>query len=167
MSSYTIWLHGLPSSGKTTLANALFSEINAVLLDGDDLRKHLQLEGFSNKERNRIAQIYCGICNLINNSNIDCILCTNSITEENRNIFRDNINNLIDVYVSCPIEECIKRDTKGLYKKAIDGLINNMPGIDMKFEEPHRYDIILFNDKMPIDIGVKEILICIKAKYCI
>jgi len=109
-----IWMYGLPSCGKTTIARELINKLDSyILLDGDDIRDLFDNDlGYSESDRNKQSLRLVKLCNLINRYGVDVILCTNSISENNRNIFRKGINNIIEVYVSCKLEKCIKRDVK-------------------------------------------------------
>ena len=76
MKAKTVWLYGLPSCGKTTLASELSAWDNFLLLDGDDVREVLDTGlGYSEQERNELAIRYAKLCELVNKQNIDCILC--------------------------------------------------------------------------------------------
>ena len=166
--SRTIWLHGRPSSGKTTIAKSLSELIDYKLLDGDDLREKIGGGlGYTREDRNKQAQRIIDYRNSLDVYLDNIILTTNSHFENNRNLFRTQISNLIEVYVNCPLEVCIERDVKGLYHGAQEGTIKNMPGIDELFEEPSKYDITINTSKMNVYDCVMEILnVCLK-KYLI
>jgi len=150
--NFVIWLYGLSSAGKTTLAKEFLKRNKKfILLDGDDIRDIFDNDlGFTNDERDKQAIRLIKLCNVILKSNINIILCTNSPTEKNRNIFRKNIENLYEVYINCNIKECIRRDVKGLYKKNLNGKIKNIPGLDLEFETPEFQDLTINTDKLSI-----------------
>ena len=78
--------------------------------------------------------------------------------KEARDFVRKICNNFIEVYVNTPLEECERRDTKGAYKKARQGLIKNFTGIDDPYETPENPEIVINTQDIPLDEGVKEIL---------
>jgi len=139
MKGFTVWFTGLPSSGKSTLARLLEKVLNDMdfhveVLDGDEIRLRLSKGlGFSKEDRDenirRISYV--------------AITCAISPYREIRNEARKEIGRFIEVYVKCPLEECIKRDLKGLYKKALDGEIKNFTGISDPYEEPLNPEVIV------------------------
>lgn len=160
-----IWFIGMSGSGKSTLASGLetklFSEgINTYILDGDNIRsglnKDLDFTDVSRKENiRRIAEV--------SNLFVDAgtVVLTAFITpfREEREKVRALIgnDNYVEVYVNCPLEECEKRDVKGLYKKARAGEIKNFTGIDSPFEAPDHPDVEVLSHLMTIEEGVEKI----------
>jgi len=156
-----IWLTGLPSAGKTTIAKELNKYINGIVLDGDDIRDSYISKGlgFSKKDRDlnlyRVAEI-AKIC--VKNTNVICSFVSpyNSTRKEIKNIIGED--NFIEVFVDCSVEECIKRDVKGLYLRALDGLIDNFTGISDPYETPANPDLILDTFNKTIEECVTDIL---------
>lgn len=149
----TIWFTGLSGSGKSTIANELEKELvskgyHTMLLDGDNIRLGINNDlGFSNKDRKENLRRVAHISKLLNDAGIICI--TSFITPLNSN--REDVKSIIGdsfvlVYINTDIEECEKRDKKGLYKKAKKGLIKDFTGVNSLFEEPNQPDIVLYND---------------------
>jgi len=140
--STTIWLTGLPCSGKTTIADSLCLAWNeeglkAVTLDGDDLRSKLNEDlGFSPEDREENLRRVAHVAQLFNDKGLDVIASFVSPTEKLRKMLKQHIKNLKVVCVNCSVEECIRRDVKGMYKKALDGEIPNFTGIQAPFEPP-------------------------------
>ncbi len=147
----SIWMTGLSGAGKTTLGLALEKELFhrgffIQLLDGDDVRLGLNqdltysAEGRTENIR-RIAEVNA----LFNNSGIITINCFISPTNAIRQMARSIIgpDNFIEVFVKASLALCEKRDAKGLYQKARQGLIKEFTGIDSPFEEPEYPDLIL------------------------
>jgi adenylylsulfate kinase-like enzyme len=136
-----IWLYGMPSSGKTTLAKALKYRLpDFLLLDGDNLREKIGNElGYDEKSRNEQAR---RIIKYIKENNIEnAILTTNSVSKKNRDIFRNNLEDLFQIYLECDIKTCRERDKKNLYKLFKEGKIENMPGEDLEFETPEDFHV--------------------------
>lgn len=144
---FCLWFTGLPSSGKTTLAKAvkdklLESSINIIHLDGDTLRKGLNSDlGFSKKDRKENNRRVIYLSKLIVENKIPVVVSFISPYESIRVKAKEIIPNIIQVFIDCPIEECIKRDVKGLYRKAKMGEIKGMTGIDDPFETPGTSDV--------------------------
>jgi adenylylsulfate kinase len=120
----TIWLFGLPCSGKTTIAKQLIKGVKSIHLDGDIVRATLCSDlGFSPEDRminiRRIAQV----CQILNEQGITCTCSFVTPLESHREALRGIIDNLQLVYVNCPLDDCIERDVKGMYKKAKTGEI--------------------------------------------
>jgi len=142
MKGFTVWFTGLPSSGKTTLARMLEKELkergfSVEVLDGDEVRERLSKGlGFSKEDRDENIWRIAYVARLITNSGGVAITCAISPYRDLREKARMEIGRFIEVYVRCPVEECIRRDVKGLYKKALSGEIKNFTGISDPYEEP-------------------------------
>ena len=163
MKGKTIWLTGLPCSGKTTLANALKEKIHAEHLDGDEMRKIISRDlGFSKEDREKHLERIAYIASLLNRNGVDVIASFVSPYEKTRNkikeIIESNGGKFILVYLKCSLDTCIKRDVKGMYKKALNGEIKNFTGIDDPYEEPENPDIVVDTEKESVDDGVNKIL---------
>ena len=125
--SPVIWLTGMPGSGKTTIAKALYPKLKelglkAEILDGDIVRKELSPElGFTRQDREMHARRVVYLCKLLSRHGIISIVCLISPYREFRRYARSEINinnNFYEVYVKCSLETCIKRDPKGLIQKS-------------------------------------------------
>jgi adenylylsulfate kinase len=135
--SPVVWLTGLPGSGKTTIAKALSPKLKesgfkTEILDGDTVRKELSPElGFTKQDREVHARRVVYLSKLLSRNGVISIVCLISPYREFRRYARSEINinsnnnnnNFYEVYVNCSVETCIKRDPKGLYKKAFAGEI--------------------------------------------
>ncbi len=147
----TIWLTGLSGSGKSTLANELEKRLvtlgkHTMLLDGDNVRMGLNKNlGF--KEADRIENIrrIAEVAKLMNEAGLIVLTSFISPYERDRKSAREIIGeeHFIEVYVSTPVEECEKRDVKGLYEKARKGEIPNFTGISSPYEAPISPDITI------------------------
>lgn len=145
----TIWFTGLPSSGKSTLAVLLEKEIrsmgrNVEVLDGDVVRTNLSKGlGFSKEDRDTNIKRIGFVCHLLSRNATFAISAAISPYKEVRGDVRDMIGDFVEVFVDCPLEECIKRDVKGLYKKAIAGEISGFTGISDPYEAPENPEVIV------------------------
>ncbi|TAH24949.1 MAG: adenylyl-sulfate kinase [Cytophagales bacterium] len=139
-----LWMVGLSGSGKSTLAKAVEQALHeegciTQLLDGDNLRTGINNNlGFSEADRIENIRRSAETAKLFLNCGIITICSFISPTEQIRNLAKQIIGeeDFYEVYIECPIEECEKRDVKGLYKKARAGEIQNFTGIDAPFEPP-------------------------------
>ena len=142
--SKAIWFTGLPSAGKTTLANALHSylaakSISSVTIDGDEFRKSLSSDlGFSLADRSENVRRAAEMARIVINSGVVAICSfvspTIAIREQAKSII--GANDFIEVHVCTPLSVCMQRDSKGLYHKAKTGAIDNLTGVSSPFEIP-------------------------------
>jgi len=158
----TLWLTGLPCAGKTTLAKRLKEELdnrgyNTTHLDGDDVRGALNADlGFSEDDRKENLRRIAHVARLFNKSGMFVIASFVSPTNELRAMIKDIIENFKLVYVKCDVEECEKRDVKGMYKRARLGEIPEFTGVSAPFDEPEGADITVDTKKYDVEecIGI-------------
>lgn len=164
---FVIWLTGLPGSGKTTIANALADELRfrgykVEVLDGDWARKTINIDADFTRESRRIHLLRMAwIARLLARNGV-IVICSfvspyRDVRREIKEIIQEDVR-YIEVYVKCSIEECIKRDPKGLYKKALRGEIKHMTGIDDPYEPPNRPNITLDSEYNSPEENVNLIL---------
>jgi adenylylsulfate kinase len=160
----TIWLTGLSGCGKSTIADALaerlqFNGCRPQRIDGDVIRQHLWKElGFSKEDRDENIRRATFLAKLLTDSGIITITTFISPYRELREYARKTIGSFIEVYVKCPIEVCMQRDPKGLYRKALAGEIKNFTGISDPYEEPTHPDVLLESDKETLEECVNKII---------
>jgi adenylylsulfate kinase len=160
-----IWFTGLSGSGKSTIAAQLEKKLLdngtvGYILDGDNIRHGLNSDlGFSDEDRKENIRRIAEVTKLFYDSGQHVLVCFISPFRSEREFARNLIGkDFVEVYVKCPIEECKKRDPKGLYKKAIKGEIKDFTGIDSPFEEPKHAEIILDTSKYSVDECVDKII---------
>jgi adenylylsulfate kinase len=162
-----IWLTGLPGSGKTTIAKALYprlkeSGFKAEFLDGDIVRKELSPElGFTKQDREIHARRVVYLSKILSRNGIISIVSLISPYRDFRRYARSETNmnnNFYEVYVKCSLETCITRDPKGLYKKALSGEIKDLTGLQDPYEEPENPEIIVDTERQTVEECVNVIL---------
>jgi adenylylsulfate kinase len=162
-----IWLTGLPGSGKTTIAKALYprlkeSGFKAEFLDGDIVRKELSPElGFTKHDREIHARRVVYLSKILSRNGIISIVSLISPYRDFRRYARSETNmnnNFYEVYVKCSLETCITRDPKGLYKKALSGEIKDLTGLQDPYEEPENPEIIVDTERQTVEECVNVIL---------
>jgi adenylyl-sulfate kinase len=149
--SLVIWFTGLSGSGKTTLSDALEQELyqrgfKTYILDGDKIRNGLCKDlGFSEFDRAENIRRVGEVANLMMDAGLIVLSAFISPFESDRNLVREMIgaDNLVRVFVDCPLEVCEQRDVKGLYKKARAGEIKTFTGISSPFEIPQESELVL------------------------
>jgi adenylylsulfate kinase len=175
MKGATIWFTGLPCSGKTTVADKVYRILKergykVERLDGDIIRKSpiSQDLGFSKEDRRKNLERVAFIAKLLSRNDV-LVLATfvspyNDIRRDIREIVGPERFHL--VWTRCPVEVCIERDVKGMYKKALNGEIQNFTGIDDPFEEPTDppADLILDTDKESVEESVEKVLAYMKRR---
>ncbi len=145
-----IWLTGLSGSGKSTLANALEVRLNELnkhtyILDGDNLRLGLNKDlGFSDEDRKENIRRVAEVAKLMMDAGLIVITAFISPFRSERKMARDLIgeDHFIEVFLDTPLALCEERDPKGLYKKAREGVIVNMTGIDSPYERPESPEFV-------------------------
>lgn len=161
---FTIWLTGLSASGKSTVAQLVETELlerglKVEVLDGDIVRTNLSKGlGFSKEDRDTNIRRIGFVCQLLTRNNVIAIAAAISPYRAIRDEVREKVGNFLEVFVKCPIEVCMNRDVKGLYKKALSGEVSNFTGVSDPYEEPLKPEIILETDKETPDESVRKII---------
>jgi adenylylsulfate kinase len=146
---FVVWLTGLPGSGKTTIAQRLFRELKErnlkiEVFDGDEVRRNLSKGlGFSKEDRDTHNKRIIYVCKLLTRNGVNTIVSLISPYRSTRAYAREHLPKFVEVHLKCSIKECIRRDPKGLYKKALAGEITNMTGIQDPYEEPLNPEVLL------------------------
>ncbi len=164
--SAMIWFTGLSGSGKSTLAVALERELYSrgvlcKILDGDNVRKGLNKNlGFSSEDRIENIRRIAEMGRLFVDCGVVTISAFISPTEEIRQMARTiiGVEDFIEVFVSTPIEECERRDIKGLYKKARAGEIKDFTGVSQPFEAPQNPTIEIDTSKFSMAESMEKLL---------
>ncbi|MGL4956293.1 MAG: adenylyl-sulfate kinase [Bacteroidales bacterium] len=170
--SMMIWFTGLSGSGKSTIAIALERELHnrgllCRILDGDNIRSGINNNlGFTEPERIENIRRIAEVSKLFIDTGIITIAAFISPNNDIREMAADIIGkeNFEEIYISTPVEECEKRDVKGLYAKARKGEIENFTGISAPFEAPQNPALVLDTSKLSIEESVQQLLQLILPK---
>ncbi len=173
--SVLLWFTGLSGSGKSTIAHTLEEELyhfgyRTFVLDGDNIRHDLSADlGFSRVDRDENIRRIAQVAKLMLEAGI--ITMTAFISpfqierRAARKIFADG--DFIEIFCNASLEVCKKRDTKGLYKKALAGEIKNYTGINSPYETPQQPELVLDTDKLSIKQSVDMVLELLRNKRII
>lgn len=161
---FTLWFTGLSGAGKTTVGHLVERELRrrglkVEVLDGDVVRTNLSKGlGFSKEDRDANILRIAFVCKLLTRNGVATIASAISPYREIRDQARREIGNFVEAYVRCSLEECIKRDAKGLYQKALRGEIPNFTGVSDPYEEPLSPELVLDTDvETPVESAARVI----------
>jgi adenylylsulfate kinase len=161
-----LWFTGLSGSGKSTLAHAVEKKLHSLcvrsyVLDGDNVRTGLNKNlGLSPEDRKENIRRIAEVAKLMVDAGLLVFAAFIAPYKQSREYVRKLMANwpYYEVYVKCSVEECAKRDPKGLYKKSKTGEITNMTGISAPYEEPEHPDLIIDTDKLSLQQCVDKII---------
>jgi adenylylsulfate kinase len=149
---FTVWLTGLSGAGKTTIGRAVAAELerrglHVELLDGDVVRTHLSKGlGFSHEDRDTNIERIGWVASRLTRHGAAVVVAAISPYDATRKRVRGLVEEhgpFVEVWVKATVEECAKRDTKGLYAKAFAGEITGFTGVDDPYEEPENAEIVV------------------------
>lgn len=162
-SGVTVWMTGLSGAGKSTIAEGLkeLAENRGHLvevMDGDVVRQKLSKGlGFSKEDRDTNIRRIAFVCQMLTRHGAFVIAAAISPYSAVRDDAREMIGNFVEVHVDCPIDVLIKRDTKGLYAKAIAGEIDNFTGISDPYETPISPEVKVSTDTDSVEESIQKI----------
>lgn len=146
---FAIWITGIPASGKSSITRELVKKlalrgVSAVVLESDETRKILTpVPTYSQEERDTFYRSLTLIGGLITRNGVPVIFDATANKRAYRVYARALIPRFVEVYVTCPLEICMKRDPKGIYGRAVAGETGAVPGIQATYEPPQNPDITL------------------------
>jgi len=161
---FTVWFTGLSGAGKSTIANALAKELRArgmkvEVLDGDVIRTNLSKGlGFSKEDRDTNVLRVGWVAEVLSRNGVAVLCALISPYRETRNKVRERVQNFVEVYVNAPLEEVIRRDVKGLYKKALAGEIKNFTGVSDPYEPPENPEVVCNTAEETLEESVQKVL---------
>ena len=162
-----VWLTGLSGAGKTTIATALETALRGLgegaprveLLDGDIVRTHLSRGlGFSREDRDANVARIAFVAHLLARNGVIVLVAAVSPYRAARDAARALIGDFVEVHVAPPLEACIARDPKGLYRKALAGEIPLFTGVSDPYEPPTAAELTLDTTKIDLASAVRAVL---------
>lgn len=169
-SGVVIWFTGLSGAGKSTLAGALAPALRAQgrkveVLDGDVVRTHLSRGlGFSREDRDLNVARIAFVAHLLARNGVCVLVAAISPFRATREDARHTIGDFLEVHVAPPLAECIRRDVKGLYRKALGGEIPQFTGVSDPYEPPLSPEVTLDTSGITVDDGVGRILDALRER---
>jgi adenylylsulfate kinase len=161
---FTLWFTGLSGSGKSTISERVAHKLQEMgvkteVLDGDIVRTNLSKGlGFTREDRDENIRRVGFVCQLLTRNGVPNIASVISPYRAARDHNRQRIKDFVEVYTSCPMEVCIQRDVKGLYKKAQAGEIKGFTGVDDPYEAPEHPEVTCYTDKESIEESVDKVI---------
>jgi len=158
-----VWLTGLPGSGKTTIARELEAELRregipVEVLDGDEIRAALSPElGFSPAERELHNRRVIFLAKLLSRNGVVTIVSLISPYRAVREAARAELGRFVEVWVKCSVEECMRRDPKGHYQRALEGQNPQMTGLQAPYEPPEHPELVADTEQWSVERCVAEI----------
>ena len=168
--SFVLWFTGLSGAGKSTIGDIVYKRIiekglKTERLDGDVLRGVFPSTGFSKEARDEHIKRVGYMASRLEKHGVIVVASFISPYIETRNIVRDMCDNFVEVHVKAPLDECERRDVKGLYRKDRSGEINEFTGIDAPYEEPVKPEIAVDTAAESVDESVAIILEYLESNF--
>ena len=166
----TLWFTGLPCSGKSTIAQLLIerlqrSRLKVELLDGDVVRQKLTKGlGFSKEDRDENIRRIGYVCHLLSRNGVIAIGAAISPYRAIRDELRAMIPCFVEIYLNCPLEVCVERDVKGMYKRALAGELKHFTGVSDPYEEPLHPELVLNTHEETPERSAEKVLEYLRAR---
>lgn len=157
-----VWLTGLSGSGKSTIARRVYDELSSrglpvERLDGDEIRDVFPT-GFTRPERDAHIRRVGFLASRLEAHGVFVVASFVSPYAEAREFVRKLCRNFVEVFVATPLDECERRDAKGLYAKARRGEIRHFTGVDDPYEAPERPELVIDTRDVPLDEACRRIV---------
>ncbi len=167
---FNLWFTGLPLSGKTTIADSVYKELEKLdipleRIDSKDIRDVVPDIGFSREDRNRHMHRIGHLVKTLQKNSVSTVCSFVSPYTESRKAIREMVKNNIVVYVKAEVETCKARDYKGVYEKALKGELQNFTGVNDIYEEPQHAEIVIDSETTSVKEATDKIVKYIKKNY--
>jgi adenylyl-sulfate kinase len=162
---FCLWFTGLPCSGKTTVADEVAEKLRKMglrveRLDGDIVRKGLTRDlGFSKEDRDKNIERVTFVAKLLSRNGVATLVSFVSPYIQARSNARNECTNFVEVFVDCTVEECEKRDVKGMYAKARAGEIKDFTGVDDPYEAPPNPELVIETHNETVEESTQKVLV--------
>jgi adenylyl-sulfate kinase len=164
-SAFTVWCTGLPSSGKSALADAVAAQLRARGLTVDVINSGRMRQtplganlGFSREDRDTNVRRHAFAAHMLVRNDVVAVVSAVSPFRATRQEVRDQLNDFVEVYVSTPRAACIDRDKEGMWAKALNGDIRNFTGVDGPYEAPESPEAEVDLSQVSVEAGARRVL---------
>jgi adenylylsulfate kinase len=146
-----VWIIGLSGAGKTTLAKEVMARVfqqggSAVLVDGDMVREIFGNDlGYSMEDRRTNARRICQLCKFLDDQKINVVCAILSLFPETRAWNREHLKSYYEVFIDAPLQDLVRRDSKGIYQRFQNGEARDVAGMDIEFLRPDTADLVINN----------------------
>ena len=160
------WISGLSGAGKTTIGTLFYNYLkekkdNVVFIDGDVLREITGDNDFSEAGRDNRVKKNARLFALLTDQGIDVVNCSIGLRNKYREWNRELITNISEIYIKVSMDELIRRDPKGLYRRALNHETQNVYGIDLPYEEPEHPAVVVSNEGDKTPEGVLQQIVAV------
>jgi adenylylsulfate kinase len=172
--AFAVWITGLPASGKSVLTAALVRQLRSMdvepsVLESDTLRKVFSREStreptYGERDRDYFYGAIAFIGQVLTEHGNPVIFDATANLRSYRDNARQAIPHFIEVYVDSPLQVCIQRDPKGIYRKAREGQADHVPGLGAAYEPPENPDVVVHGDREDADEGARRIVQVLREK---
>ena len=168
---FVLWFTGLPKSGKTAIADAVFEKLKKYdhipieRIDSKDIRDLIPEIGFDRESRKIHLKRVGILIKRLQKNYTSVVASFVSPYKETRDCLRDMTENFIEIYVKASLETCMKRDKKGVYKEAIEGKRKNFTGVSDNYDEPENPDLVLDTEQLSVEESAQKVVEFIKKRF--
>lgn len=154
-SALVVWITGLPASGKSSLARALVDALRArgcppLWLDSDAMREILTpLADYSARDRDAFYGVLASLAIQAARGGVPVVVSATAAQRRYRDAARRGVERFVEVWLRCDVEICRARDPKGLYRRAETGVVQELPGVQVVFEEPETPELVFDSGRTP------------------
>ncbi len=162
--AFAVWITGLPASGKSTLVAAVKVQlqarhVNVAVLESDELRKIFTPEPhYDERERDGFYRQMVYVGALLTSHGVPVLFDATGNRRQYRQLARHEIPRFLEVYVDTPLETCVARDPKGIYRQARGGEASTVPGMQAKYEAPEDPDVTVHGDRESAEAAAARII---------
>ncbi|HLH32887.1 MAG TPA: adenylyl-sulfate kinase [Terriglobia bacterium] len=169
--AFAVWITGLPASGKSTVTRALVRQLNErgihpAVLESDTLRKIFSTQpSYDEQDREYFYGAIAFIGRVLTEHGIPVIFDATANLRSYRDRARLQIPNFIEVFVDSPLQTCIERDPKHIYKDAAQGRAAHVPGLQVPYEPPIQPDVVIFGDREDPEDAAKHVITTLNQRH--